>query len=536
MRAASRTLRRLARDRPLLRVVASYASFSVTEYAVWIGVLVYAYDRGGSTAAGIVAFLELLPAAAVAPFVSVAADRRSPSRVLALGYFLQAVACTGLALAALTGASADLVYALAIVACTAVSTTRPSIAALVPGLTRDADGLTAANVALGWAESLAVVVAGAGTGLVLAQSEVGVVFAAAAVLLVVSAVLVAPLHAPPMGSGEDFSGVVDDIRRGVAEVGANPDAASLVRFLSAEFVVLGALDVLFVVIALGVLDAGEQWAGYFNMVFGVGGVVFGALAVLLIGHRLGRYVAASAVVLGAALCLTVLADTTFGVAALLAVVGGARTLFDVCIRTLLQRTVPAQLVARIFGLAEGASMAGTAAGALLVPVLLAIGGNRFAVVGVAALLPVTVLAGQATLRRLDRGGLVPVVEIALLRGVPLFRDLPAPSLEGLARALRRVEKRPGEVIIRAGDVGEDYYAIADGEVEVLADHRSRTLGRGEGIGEIALLRRVPRTATVVARTPVTLYALDRVSFLAAVNAHVPTQRAAEEIAAARAGR
>jgi CRP-like cAMP-binding protein len=127
-----------------------------------------------------------------------------------------------------------------------------------------------------------------------------------------------------------------------------------------------------------------------------------------------------------------------------------------------------------------------------------------------------------------------VVEIALLRSLPLFAELPAPALEGLAGALAPVGVPAGTVLIRQGDPGDAYYAIAAGEFEVRQDGQLlRRYGRGEGLGEIALLRAVPRTAAVVAHTAATVYRLDGEPFLTAVHGHVLTQRQADRIADTR---
>src|SRR5204862_3056740 len=100
-----------------------------------------------------------------------------------------------------------------------------------------------------------------------------------------------------------------------------------------------------------------------------------------------------------------------------------------------------------------------------------------------------------------RGHPVPVVEIALLRSLPLFAELPAPAIEGLAAALRPVRLEAGAVLIRQGDPGDAYFAIAAGELDAEQDgHFLGRYGRGDGVGEIALLRAVPRTATVTAHT------------------------------------
>lgn len=210
------------------------------------------------------------------------------------------------------------------------------------------------------------------------------------------------------------------------------------------------------------------------------------------------------------------------------------TLLEIATRTLLQRSVPPRLIGRIFGLQEGLMMAGYAVGALLVPLLVYFGGSRLALLGVAALLPLAAAAGGRALFGLDAETPVPVVEIALLRSLPLFAELPAPAIEGLAAALTPIHLAPGAVLIRQDDHGDAYYAIAAGELDVLHDgHFLRQCGRGEGVGEIALLRDIPRTATVIAHSAATVYELHRDLFLTAVLRHAPTQRQADRIADAR---
>jgi CRP-like cAMP-binding protein len=93
---------------------------------------------------------------------------------------------------------------------------------------------------------------------------------------------------------------------------------------------------------------------------------------------------------------------------------------------------------------------------------------------------------------------------------------------------------PETLIVREGDAGDRFYIVADGQVEVTEDGRKVSeLGPGGYFGEIALIRDVPRTATVTARTPVVLYALDREDFLAAVASNEPSATAAEEVVNAR---
>jgi CRP-like cAMP-binding protein len=163
-----------------------------------------------------------------------------------------------------------------------------------------------------------------------------------------------------------------------------------------------------------------------------------------------------------------------------------------------------------------------------------LGGSRLALLGVAAVLPLTAVVGGRALFTLDAEAPVPVVQIALLRSIALFAELPAPALEGLAAALTPVEVPAGGTLIRQGEEGDAYYAIAAGQLDVAQDGRFlRRCGRGEGVGEIALLRAVPRTASVTAGTDTTVYRLARQPFLTAVLGHAATERHARGVADGR---
>ena len=159
-------------------------------------------------------------------------------------------------------------------------------------------------------------------------------------------------------------------------------------------------------------------------------------------------------------------------------------------------------------------MAGLAVGSLLAPVLFSLGGASAAFIGVGLLLPLAGVAAGRSLLDIDRHATVPVVEIALLRSLPMFAPLPPPALESLARALELEVVPAGVDVITEGEAGDRLYVIAEGEVDVIADGAFVvTLGRGAAFGEIALLYDVPRTATVRTRSDARLYALDRETFL-----------------------
>jgi hypothetical protein len=155
-----------------------------------------------------------------------------------------------------------------------------------------------------------------------------------------------------------------------------------------------------------------------------------------------------------------------------------------------------------------------------VPGLVALGGVSAALIGIGALAPLVVLVRLRRLLEVDAAATVPVVAIALLRSMRLFRALPAFELEAIARAGTDRAVTAGTRLVTEGDFADGYFAIADGTVEVTHDgRRLATLGRGDGFGEIGLLRNVARTASVTAATDALLLAVERDAFIAAVTRH-----------------
>jgi Cyclic nucleotide-binding domain/Major Facilitator Superfamily len=532
----------LTGNRALLRVLAAYLMFTLTEYAVWIAMLVFAYNRGGTAVAGLVAVAQLVPAAVAAPVVASVADRRSPVVLLAGGYLAQATAMAGTAVAVSAGAPLA-AYAGAVVAATAVTTTRPAQSALIPSLAATPDQLTAANVVAGWMEAAGIAAAGLLAGVLISLAGVGSVFAVCAGLGLLAALLVAgrgwARRVARPAAEQDADGPVKasaaaGIGEGLRLAVGQPRLRLMLALLTADAVVTGALDLLVVILALTVLGRSPGWVGYLQFAFGAGALLAATVSAVLVGRRLSGPILAAALAFSVALAVVAFGLGLAGTVALLAVAGAGHSLLAVATRTLLQRSVPPQLIGRIFGVLEGLMMAGFALGALLVPALAHLGGSRLAVLGVAAVLPLAAVAGGRAVFRLDAGTAVPVVEIALLRSLPLFAELPAPAIEGLAAALRPVQLSAGAVLIRQGDPGDAYFAIAAGELDAEQDGQFLgRYGRGDGVGEIALLRAVPRTATVTAHTAATVYRLDRDLFLTAVLGHAPTRRQADRIAATR---
>ena len=530
-------LRRALANPSLRRVQLGYVGFNAAEYAVWIAVLVYAYDRGGTTVAALVAAAQLAPCVIAAPVFAALADRRPPGRVLVAGYVAQAAATAVTGAVILLGAPAAVVYAAAIVAGVPFTITRPTQSTLLPSVARTPDELTAANVVTNWSEGVGTVAGPVVAGLIIAAGGPGWVLVAFAAVALASAAAVWPVRdaaraALGAGTADDAAG---SALAGLRALRADPPARFLVGLVGAQAVVLGALDVLNVVLAFQILDIGRSGVGFLNAAFGAGGIAGGALTVALVGRRrLAPPLLVGVAVWGAAFVVLGVQSSTAGAFVLLGAAGAARSLVDVSGRTLLQRVCDPMALARVFGVLEGLDMAGYALGSLLVPLLAGLGGARAAVIGVGLVLPAVMLVGLRRLLTIDGHATVPVVQIGLLRRSELFAPLPAPAMEAIAHSLVPVAVPAGTVVVREGEPGERYYAIADGEVLVTrAGAPIATLTRGEGFGEIALLRDVPRTATVTTARDAQLYTLAKDAFLAAVTGHAPTRAVAEGLVAGR---
>jgi hypothetical protein len=530
-------MRAVQRSPELRRAQAGFAGFNLAEQGVWVALLVYAFDRGGAGEAGLVAIVQLVPAAIAAPFLGTLADRSPPTRVQTAGYAIQAVAYTATAAVMLADGPALVVYVFGAVAATVLTVTRPTHAVLTPVLSRSPTELTAAMVTSGWIENASVLAAPALAGVLLAVSDPGTVLVASAAVVGLGGVLVAPLRATdpdPRRSGTDdlAKSGMREMRDGFKALSEHREARLLVGFIGLEHIGWGAVDLLAVILALDVLDIGSGGAGYLQAVFGLGGLLGIAGAVLLIGgRRLAPAVLGGALTWGVALVILGLAPTTAAAFALFTVAGASRAVLDVGARTLLLRTARPDVLCRVFGIAEGLAMLGLAIGSVLVPVLDALGGAEAALIGVGIVVALLAIVRTREVLTVDAAAKVPVVELALLSRLPIFGPLPNTELEGLANALEPVEAGAGTVIVRQGDEGDRYYAVASGEVEIVRDGEcAAVLGRGEGFGEIALLHDVPRTATVKARSDVLLYALGREPFSVALTGHAPTASMAEAIA------
>lgn len=533
---AVRVFRAVFGNPDLRRVELAFVGFNAAELGTWIAILVFAYEAGGAAAAGAIGVVQLVPAMIFAPVASLLGDRYRRERVLLAGYLIQALAMGMTAAALLAGGPVPVIYAVAALAATSVTLTRPAQGSLLPSLARTPEELTAANVTAGWIESLSMFGGPAVAGVLLAVSGPGAVFAAMSGALLISAFLVARIGTRTVPPGRTPEGsALGDLLGGFRALVHERRPRLVVSLMGAYFVMEGALDVLLVVLAFRLLDIGSGGVGFLNAAVGIGGLAGAALTTLLVARlRLTPPLMGGAAAWGTALVAIGLFPSRVLSPVFLGVAGAGRPLIDVAGRTLLQRVVPDRVLSRVFGVLEGLYMAGLALGLAVTPIMLAVLGERVTFIVAGAFLPVVFLLARRRLVEIDASVAVPEARLALLRSLPIFAPLSAPALERVVSRLIPTDAAAGTEIVRQGDPGDRFYVIEEGNVMVSKNgRRVATLDRGDFFGEIALLREIPRTATVTALTDTSLYALEREDFLEAVTGHPQSAEAADAVTRAR---
>jgi len=538
LRESLRAFGEAFRNPAIRRLELAWAGANLGTWAYSVGVAVFAYEQGGAKAVGIVGFGRWGAAALLSPWLALVADRYPRRRVM-VGADTVRVAALALAAAAVElGWAPMLVYALTGVVASAASAFHPAEAALRPALARSPEELTAANVVSSTISAVGTLGGPAIGGLLLAAGGAGVVFAAAAGMLLWSALLVLAIRVEEPPPEVEERSVVAAAFAGFGAILGDARLRVVMGLFAGQLIVNGIMAVLVVVLALRMLHLGPSGVGWLNAAAGLGGVAGALVSAALIGRRrLGADFGAGLVLWGLPLVAIGLWVSTPAALVLLVLFGIGGTVADVAGMTLLQRIAPEAVLARVFGVLETVILVTLGLGSLLAPALVAALGDCGALVAAGLLLPILVLPLWPRLQALDRETVVPARQLELLRAIPIFSPLAPPELERLAASLVPVEVAPLAVVCAEGEVGDRFYLVDSGRAVVEVDGAERAeLGPGEFFGEIALLRDVPRTATVRALEPLRLYALDRDVFLPVVTGHAPSYEAAETVVGARLAR
>ena len=504
---------------------------SVTgRWAGTVALSVYAYQAGGATLVGVMGASRSLPAVAAGPIASWLLKRLRGDQVLLAGDLARVFVVGGAAAIVLSNASTEAVFVLAGLETLLSTIVRPLQNASLPALARTPLELTATHLGLTTIESIGMLLGPVVSGAMLAVlAAPGRVLLVTAGTYLVSALMLAQLPR--------WEPVAAELER---DDKATPTTLSLLadvrlRFLFtvtlAQSALSGLIGVLIVVSALRLLDLGESGVGTLNAAVGVGGLLGTVVAVAL----LGRKRVASDFGLGVVLCSLPIA--VIGLAphlavalVFLAILGIGIALVDFTGLTLFQRATPHERLPQMFSVLQGTSVSALGAGELVAPLLIDAIGLRGALIACGALLPILIGLFWRRLVLLDELQDVDDETIDLLRAVEIFAPLRLPSLERLGSSLVPVEAPAGVEVVRQGDPGDSYFIVRSGTLDVAIDGvQVNTLGPGDGFGEIALLRDVPRTATITTTSPVELFALDREPFLAVVTGNTTSHGAADVV-------
>lgn len=518
------------RNPNLRRAQLSFLGAWTAEWAFTVALGIVAYDDGGALAVGLVGLLRMVPSAILAPLLSPFADRGRRERVLVVVSTARGVATAAAAITVAMAGPTLVVYALAVLSTIAATLFRPAHSALLPTLCRTGHELTSANVVRGMLDSVATLVGPLLAAVLLAFADVSVVFAVAAAASLWAALLLlrvrydaAPRSAAPRGPG-----LVREAAEGLRAVAGRRDLQLILVLAAAQSLTRGALTVFSVVVAIELLGTGESGVGALMAAVGVGAVAGSLVASLLVGsRRLGGWFAVGVGLWGLPLALVGVFPQQAAALVLLAFIGVGNALIDVAGFTLIGRLAPDAVLARVFGILESLVTVSIGLGALLASALVQWFGVEPALIAIGMLCPVLAIVTWRRLRGLDRAVDDLDGAIQLLQRVPMLAPLPLPTVEQLARGLERIEVPAGTAVITEGEIGDRFYVIESGDADVVGDGRVvATLAAGEGFGEIALLRRTRRTASVRARTALLLRALDAERFLLAVLGYAPSIEAA----------
>ena len=519
-----------ARNANLRRAQLSFLGAWTAEWAFTVGLGIVAYRDGGAAAVGLVGLVRMAPSAILAPLLSPLADRGPRERVLMLVSVLRGVATLAVAVVVGLGGPSQIVYALAVLSTIAATLYRPAHSALLPSLCHSGYELASANVVRGLLDAAATLVGPLLAALLLQLTGVTVVFAVAAGASLWGAALLWRLDydTPPRPAVGRETNLARSALDGIRVVSRSGDLALIMVLAAAQSFTRGALTVLTVVVAIELLGTGEPGVGILTAAIGAGAVLGSLAASLLVStRRLGAWFAVGVALWGVPVMLIGVFPQQVAALGLLACVGVGNSLIDLGGFTLLARLAPDAVLARVFGVLESLVALSVGVGAVVASLVVDAAGVRPALVTVGLLCPLLAAASWRRLRRMDRSIDVRDHDIDLLHTVPMLGVLPLPAIEQLARGLETVDVRAGQVVFHQGDVGNHYFVIESGEAEVIGDGQVvATLGAGLGFGEIALLRRTRRTATVRAVSELRLRALRSDRFLPVVLGYTPSAREA----------
>jgi len=516
------------------RLVLAWFAIVAGKWTLLVTTLVIAYDRGGTVAVGILGLVRYLTPAIVAPFAGVPAARWQPLDVLRVANLGRTIAAAGAAIVVILGAPLPALMLMVALEAGIGAFTRPLHMGLLPACASSPNELVAANVTSSAAEGLGTFVGPAIASVLLLSTGPSGALVAVVVTYAAGVLATARARVAPVGRRETDAGsaVLPGIAAGIRAVGTLPGARLVLIGFAAQTFVRGLLTVITVVASIELLGMGEPGVGTLNAAMGLGALIGAGASISLAGRaRLGPVYLVALVGWGAPIAVIGLIVGPAVAILAMVVVGVSNAFLDVAGYTLIQRTTPNEARISVLGLTDGVANLGPALGGVVAPALLKAAGIQAALIATGLVLPIAALALGAIARDIDEGGPAAARRVELLRAQPLFAPLSLATVEHLAATLVPRRYEAGAWLMREGEPGEEYLLIDRGEIEVWqSGSLLRTLGSGSGVGEIALVHDVPRTASVRAIDKVDAFSLDRDAFLEAVTGQAASHSAARDLA------
>jgi MFS family permease len=526
----SGTLRTVLSHRDFRYLFAGLGISYVGDWMYGVALLAYVFQETRSPAwVAAAAILRFIPYLVFSPFAGMLGDRYERRSVMLASDLVRATAM--FSLAAVSALSGPVVLALAIVMVLTTASTpyQPALAAMTPSLVGEED-LAAANSALTVIENIGLALGPAIGGLLLYLGSPSVAFALNGITFLVSLAAVAAVETRSKASAEgEEEGFKERFFQGFRAVRGSADILIMLAVIAGSAVLYGQENVLLVLVAKDLLGTGSDGVGFLFAAIGVGGLLGAGVSTRLArDSRPGRWLALTLVLSGAALIGVAFTSVALVAYAFMTLDGAGAVILDVLAITMLQRTVSSDVMARVFGILMTLAVAAVLLGSVLAPILLNLFNLRIALVIAGGMLPLLALAVTPRLRALNRRSAEASSEIAprleVLRGLAIFNGAPAPILEALALNLEERRVATGDVVVRQGEPATDFYVVRSGALDVLSSGEAgervetvNSLHAGDYFGEIGLLEKIPRTATVRATRACELLKMSGDDFLSAVN-------------------
>ena len=409
-------------NRALLRAQLSFGAAFTAEWSFSVAIGLVAFAHGGATAVGVVGRIRLVPAALLAPVISVYADRLPRERVLFASSAVRGVATVSAALVLAADGPVVVVFALAVASTIAFTPYRASHSALVPSLCRSPDELTSVNVVRGALDSLSVILGPLVAALLLTVWSISAVFVFAGICALISAALVARLsyeHIPYPGGRRRH--IWAEIHDGLTVVASNSGVRVVVGFVVLQAAIRGAFGVFIVVVAINVLHGDQSSVGLLQGAVGIGALLGSIACTLLVGSRaMARWLGVAVVLWGAPIALIGLVPNHVVALLAAAIIGIGNALVDVTAFTLIARMAPNVVLARVFGVLESAGALAVGIGFIVAPLLIGLFGTRGALATVGAVAPVVCLIWWRRLTTIDASVAVRTGDIMLLARLRCF--------------------------------------------------------------------------------------------------------------------